>query len=482
MARSGIPRGTAKAIFDDIEYFARYGFNKSHAADYAVLTCQTAYLKARYPVEYMTALLTVERNNTDKVSQFIDECRHLGIEVLPPDVNASGLGFNIEEKTDGSPKIRFGMGAIKNVGEGPLEAILKARRARGPFRDLDDFCRRVDLRQVNRRALESMIQVGTLRRFGKRSQLLPIVDRIIGLSANLHRARDAGQLSMFGDATGIRLTAQDTILPTADEVLDIPRKKVLDWEKELVGVYVSEHPLTRVLTRLGDVLSGSVGTLSEEKSGQQVTIAGMVQRVYRHTTRKGNEMAFVTLEDMQGSCDIVVFPGVWRETKDVWQPEHIVVVNGRVDTSRRDEPSLLCSWVKRPEDLTVASAPSATGGSAPAQSVPPPEPIPPPERAARRVKQRAQPVEPSATSRQTVCVTLRRTDEQAKDKQKLREIHDLLTAYDGNDGFVIRLTDGSSGGVELRFPNKATGNCPELRRELAALVGQDAVQVLEEAF
>jgi DNA polymerase-3 subunit alpha len=482
VARSGMPRETAKAIFDDIEYFARYGFNKSHAADYAVLTCQTAYLKARYPVEYMTALLTVERNNTDKVSQFIDECRRLGIEVLPPDINASGLGFAIEEKTDDSPKIRFGMGAIKNVGEGPVEAILKARQDKGPFRDLDDFCRRVDLRQVNRRALESLIQVGTLRHFGSRSQLLPIADRIIGLSASLHRAQDTGQLSMFGEATGIHLAAEDTILPAADEVLDIPRKEILAWEKELIGVYVSEHPLTRVLTRLGDVLSGSVGTLDEEKTGQQVTIAGVVQRLYRHMTKKGNEMAFVTLEDMQGSCDVVVFPGVWRETKDVWQPEHIVVVNGRVDASRRDEPSLLCSWVKRPEDVTSASPPASPGANRPPSIAPPPEPPTAPEGPASRVRQQSRPLEPSAASRQTVCVTMRRTDEQIKDKQKLREIHDLLTAYDGNDRFVIRLTDDSDGGVELRFPNQATGYCPELRRELNALVGERAVQVVEETF
>jgi DNA polymerase-3 subunit alpha len=289
-------------------------------------------------------------------------------------------------------------------------------------------------------------------------------------------------LSLFGDATGIHLAAEDTILPAADEVPDFPRKEILAWERELVGVYVSEHPLTRVLTGLGDVLSGSVGTLKEEKSGQQVTIAGMVQRVYRHTTKKGNEMAFVTLEDMQGSCDVVVFPSVWRDTKDVWQSDHILVVNGKVDTSRRDEPSLLCSWVKRPEDVTVASAPSSPEVDGPLLTAPPPEPAASPEPPSRQALQRVQPVEPSATSRQTVCVTLRRTDEQAKDKQKLREIHDLLTAYDGSDRFVIRLTGGSNGGVELRFPNKATGYCPELQRELTALVGETAIQVVEEVF
>jgi DNA polymerase-3 subunit alpha len=472
--RSGMPRETAEAIFEDIEYFARYGFNKSHAADYAVLTCQTAYLKAKYPVEYMTALLTVERNNTDKVSRFIDECRRLNIKVLPPDVNVSGLGFAIEDQGDEPPAIRFGMGAIKNVGEGPVEAILEARQESGPFEDLDDFCRRVDLRQVNRRALESLVQVGTLRPFGKRSQLLPIVERIIGLSSGLHRAEDIGQLSMFGDATGVHLAAEESILPSPEEVADVPRKRILAWEKELLGIYVSEHPLTRIMARLDDVLSGSVGTLDEETSGQQVTLVGMVQRVYRHTTRKGDEMAFVTLEDMRGTCDVVVFPSIWSETKDMWQLEQILVVSGKVDSSRRDEPSLLCSWVKRPDDVTVASKPSSGGANREAS----PPPAPPP-RYAEPVESPPQPAKPARTRPRTVHVTLARSPEQAQDKQTLRQVHDLLTARDGPDCFVIRLSGGSNGEVELRFPNKATSCSPELLAELEALVGEDAVQVRE---
>ena len=496
MERSDVPRETAEAIFNDIEYFARYGFNKSHAADYAVLTCQTAYLKAKYPVEYMTALLTVERNNTDKVSRFIDECRRMGIEVLPPDINVSGLGFTIEQKDDGTPAIRFGMGAIKNVGEGPVEAIQKGLRrgedkaGRRPFENLDDFCRRVDLRQVNRRALESLIQVGTLDSFGKRGQLLPVVERIIGVSASYHQAQDAGQLSMFSDATGVHLAADETILPPADQVPEIPRKQILAWERDLVGIYVSEHPLTRVASRLDDILSGSVGTLGEERSGQQVTVAGMVQRIYRHTTKKNNEMAFVTLEDMQGSCDVVVFPSVWRETREVWQPEQVVVVNGKVDTSRRDEPSLLCSWVKRPEDVTMAAHSSsatgpddgsdASGKDGHSRSPSPPRrqpmPAPPAARAAGR-DQPMPPGEPSAREPQTVRVILECTKEQPRDERRLREIHDLLVGHEGQDHFIIQLDDGSGGGVELRFPNQATACCPELIRDLEALVGSHGVQV-----
>jgi DNA polymerase-3 subunit alpha len=482
-----LPRETAEAIFDDIEYFARYGFNKAHAADYAVLTCQTAYLKAKYPVEYMAALLSVERNNTEKVGLLIAECHRMEIEVLPPDVNCSGLDFTIEKQppptppeaegsspppgpseageseTPGTPAIRFGMGAVKNVGEGPVQTILDARRAGGPFKDLDDFCRRVDMRQVNRRALESLIKVGALRPFGTRSQLLPIVDRIVGLSANLHRARDVGQMSLFGEATGVCLSAEDTLLPPLSKTPEVPQKNILAWEKELVGVYISEHPLTQALVRLQDVVTAYAGALSEEMSGQQVITAGMVQRVRRHVTKKGDEMAFVTLEDLQGTCDVVVFPRVWDKTKHLWQPERIIVVGGRVDAGRRDAPSLLCDWVKTPDEAAIPAEEGeqqAAGGGqeSPAAGVEP-RPTPPPAR--------------------TVCVTLTRSGEQARDVQTLRQVHSLLVEHPGQDHFLIRLFGGASRSVEMAFPNDTTHYCPELVRKLAAIVGAEAVHVEE---
>jgi len=459
----GLPQETAKAIFDDIEYFARYGFNKAHAADYAVLTCQTAYLKAKYPVEYMAALLSVERHNTEKVGLLIAECRRMGIEVLPPDVNCSGLDFTIEKQADGLPAIRFGLGAVKNVGEGPVETILAARRAGEGFCDLDDFCRRVDLRQVNRRALESLIKVGALRPFGTRSQLLPISERIIGLSANLHHAQDVGQISLFSEATGVRLAAEETLLPPLSGTPEVPQKEILVWEKDLVGVYISEHPLAQAQTRLQDVVTAYAGALSEETNGQQVVVAGMVQRVRRHTTKKGNEMAFVTLEDLQGTCDVVVFPRVWAKTKPLWQPNRILVVGGKVDAGRRDEPNLLCNWVKPPDEVTVPDEHPPhplQGGGDKERGMSPPLPSPP------RVR--------------TVCVTLTRSGEQARDEQVLRQIHSLLVGHPGTDRFVIHLIGSAGGSVELAFPNDTTHHCSELAQELAAIVGAEAVQVVEE--
>jgi DNA polymerase-3 subunit alpha len=456
MEHGGLPREVAQAIFDDIEYFARYGFNKAHAADYAVLTCQTAYLKANYPVEYMAALLTVERNNTEKVGLFIAECRRMEIEVLPPDVNCSGLDFTIEEQ-DGVPAIRFGLGAVKNVGEGPVETILAAREAGGPFRNLDNFCRRVDMRHVNRRALESLIRVGALRPFGTRAQLLPIVENIVGISANLHRARDVGQMSLFGEATGVHLAAEETLLPPLSQAPEVPQKEILAWEKDLVGVYVSEHPLSQVLPRLRDVVTTHAGSLSEESNRQQVVVAGMVQRVRRHITKKGDEMAFVTLEDLQGTCDVVVFPRVWAQTKDLWQPEAILILGGKVDTGRRDEPNLLCDWVKTPDQVTLPTEPG--------------RPAPPPPKAPAIVR--------STPGPRVVRVTLTRSAEVERDVQTLRQIHALLAECEGQDHFRIRVVNGTGKVQELVFPNTTTRYTPELERELIALVGREAVWVEE---
>jgi DNA polymerase-3 subunit alpha len=382
-------------------------------------------------------------------------------------VNLSGLDFTIEEQAGDALAIRFGMGAIKNVGEGPVQVILDARETRGPFRDLDGFCRRVDMRQVNRRALESLIKVGALRDFGTRSQLLPVVERIIGLSATVHRARDVGQMSLFGEGTGVHLDAKEAMLPSLSRVPEVPQKEILAWEKELVGVYVSEHPLTQTLIELQDVVTGYAGALGSDNHGQTLTVVGMVQRVRRHTTKKGDEMAFVTLEDLQGTCDVVVFPKVWANTKNVWQPERILVVGGKVEAGRRDTPSLLCSWVKTPDAVVVPGGEDMVRvhGSAPGSG----------SRGSRPIV-REQVKSPPAP-KHTVRVTLTRSGKQAQDVERLHSIHSLLVGHSGEDRFVIRLVGGTSKPVELAFPNDRTHYGPALMRELSAVVGPEGVHV-----
>lgn len=337
---NGISAEVATQIFEDIEFFARYGFNKSHAADYAVLTVQTAFLKAHYPHEYMAALLSVERDNTDKVGEYINDCRKLGIQVLPPDVRQSQQDFTIEPQPDNQRAIRYGLSAIKNVGLGSVEAILEAREDTS-FEDVADFCQRTDLRAVGKRALESLIRVGALDSFGERLRLLESVERMMNFSSSEHKAAAVGQMSLFGEATGVSLNIDTSDLLVGETTVEVTPREMLQWERELMGVYVSEHPLQRVISRLEPVLTAYSTELSETDHDRQVTMAGMVTRVQPHITKTGKPMAFAEIEDLYGQVEIVIWPSTWDETKDIWQTDRILLVRGKVD-GKGGDPKLLC--------------------------------------------------------------------------------------------------------------------------------------------
>lgn len=336
--KNGIEEKTARAIFQDWEKFARYGFNKAHAADYGLITVQTAYLKAHYPVEYMTALLTVYQNNTDKVTLYASECRQMGIEVYPPNVNHSCWGFTIEDNPEGKSGIRFGLGAVKNVGEGPVEAILKGRE-KGPFHGINDFLQRVDLRRVGKRALESLIQVGALDDFGERPALLDALDSILAISTSNFEAAEAGQMSMFGAATGLEDKIELPELPT-----QISRRAQLDWERELIGLYVSDHPLSSVMDALKENVTYFSQELGEARHHEKVCAAGIVSRVQHHQTKNGKSMAFVSIEDIQGTIELVVFPRTWEQYAPLLRVDEIVIVRGKVD-AESGSPKILVDSV-----------------------------------------------------------------------------------------------------------------------------------------
>ena len=229
--------------------------------------------------------------------------------------------------------------------------------------------------------------------------------------------------------------------------------------------------MTQALLRLAEVVTTSIGALDSDMHGQQVVVAGMLQRARRHITKKGDEMAFVTLEGLDGTCDVVVFPRVWSHTRHLWQPEQVLVVGGRIDASRRDEPSLLCDWVKTPDEIRVAADDVSVGAVGPA---PGPAPAPPP--AAARQHRTASTARPARPPRK-ILVTLSRSGRQAQDVKMLHQVHDLLVQHSGRDRFVIYLVGGAAKPVELAFPNDRTHYCPELAVELAAVAGTDAVRV-----
>lgn len=362
--KNGIDPHVAAEIYADIEFFARYGFNKSHAADYAVITVQTAYLKAHYPVEYMAAQLLVERDKTEKVINFVSECRRMGIDVLPPDVNYSGLDFEIQQRPPDMPPqtqrdpsigyrfpvpegsaIRFGMAAVKNVGEGPVQVIIDARRKGGPFKSLEDFCDRVDLRQVNKRALECLIKVGALDRFGKRSQLLAVLDQMVGASASVHDARDSGQLSIFDLMMG-GSAPQASVSPIRlPELEEVKGREKLQWEKELLGVYSISHPLQQMGIDFKKVTTCSCAELDETYDGKGVTLAGVITNIRTINTKKGDQMAFVQLEDLQGGCEVVFFPKAYADYKEKLVVDAVVIVKGKAQT-RENQTTLLADIVQ----------------------------------------------------------------------------------------------------------------------------------------
>ncbi|MEJ2511858.1 MAG: DNA polymerase III subunit alpha [Anaerolineales bacterium] len=337
--KNGVPEAAATKIFEDWEAFARYGFPKGHAADYAVIAVETAYLKCYYPVEYMTALVSVYQNDTDKVAYYVQDCYSQGIDVLAPDINRSAWDFSIEDLEDGRSSIRFGMGAIKNVGHGPVDAILEGR-ADEPFEDLTDLANRVDLRKVGKRALESLIKVGALDRFGSRMGLLEILDRIISISAAKFQAEEIGQLSFFGNDSGI---VQKISLPTIDP--NFNRREQLNWERELVGLYVSDHPLRETAAALEGIITHYSIDLDHLEHTTFVRVFGEVVGISKTLTKKGDEMAFVRLEDVRGFSKLVIFPRTWKRVAGLLNYGKIIIAEGKVDTSR-SEPSILVDDIK----------------------------------------------------------------------------------------------------------------------------------------
>jgi len=328
----GLEKPTAELIFSDWEEFARYGFNKSHAADYGIMAVETAYLKAHYPVEYLTALLTVSMNDIAKVSLYVTEARNMGIEVLPPDIRYSEWNFSLEDHPEGAPAIRFGLGAIKNVGIAPVDMIIQAR-AEGTFKDLNDLANRVDLRAVGRRSLECLIKVGALDAFGSRNALLEGLDNIIAISVANLKARNSGQLSIFDDGGAFSISIK---LP---DVPDVDRKIQLGWERELIGMYISAHPLAAYQGELGKKVTHFSGQLSEVEDGEKLSVAGLVTLFRPYQTKNNKMMAFVTIEDFQGTIELVLFPRTWTQYSKFILPDQVILVEGKLGR-RNNDPSI----------------------------------------------------------------------------------------------------------------------------------------------
>jgi DNA polymerase-3 subunit alpha len=322
----GVNLKKAEAIFDLMAKFAEYGFNKSHSAAYALLAYQTAYLKAHYPVEFMAALLTEDMGNTDKIVKNISDCRDMEIEVLPPDINTSGLSFCVLGNS-----IRFGLGAVKNVGEGAIEAVLDARKE-GAFTDIFDFCERVDLRRVNRRVVESLVKCGAFDSTGgRRSQLTAILDDAMNLGQKIQQERESAQVSLFGTAE-IANGNGNGKLP---EIPEWDAKVLLGFEKEAIGFFITGHPLGRHIDDMKRFATSDCASLADLPDKSEVRICGIVAGLKESITKKGDRMGFVTLEDLSGSVEVIVFPETFAKAVEYLKSEEPLVVSGAVDIGEK---------------------------------------------------------------------------------------------------------------------------------------------------
>jgi len=544
--------------------------HNSHAADYAVITVQTAYLKTHYREEFMTALLSVHQDDTTKITTFMAECKRMSIPILPPDVNYSALDFDIQKQKDGRRGIRFGMVAVKNAGAVPLQHIVDAREKGGPFADLEDFCRRVDLRQVQKRTLESLIKVGAMREFGTRAQLLSALERMMSFSTNHHQAEEVGQISMFGASGG---GVADEMLNNLPDIVEVSDRAMLDWEKELLGLYVTSRPADKLINELAQAGTAEIFVLKEvgdAANGKQVRVAGEVTNLRVIPTKRGDMMGVIQLEDWHESAsamEVVLFPRTWMMYRDLIDTGKVLIFTGKVDTTRGDM-QILGESVSTNFDVTmssndfeqgyyipaylsvettVVSVDEETGDVAPSEGIvsvsmtnyAPVAPatqggaaVPIPSIEPPRVPMNAYaeshanggnshgngngnrnggnghaapyehdysassgsyldegeqwgaftpPVDESEQAPQSqhwLKITFPRSGDSDKDRRRLLRVHGVLTSYPGKDRFSI-LLDGPQGIYEMEFPSHSTRYCDDLMRDLASIVGENNIKVLD---
>ena len=432
-----------------IEPFAGYAFNKAHAFCYALIAYQTAYLKANYPAEYITALLMVNADQSEKVTSAVAECRRLNIAVLPPDINRSQVNFAIEKDDGQNPAIRFGLAAIKNVGPGAIEPLVAERSQGGDFKSVEDLCRRSDLHGVNKRVLESLIKAGAFDSLGDRGTLLNSVNVILSLAQREQRLRETGQTTMFD------LWGEETSLPMPSlemAAADVSVREKLAWEKELMGVYLSQNPLSSFT---GKVIPGNTvlcGHITEEMVGKSVMVAGMVTEVSELFTKDRRPFARVALEDLDGRIEVMAWSKVYEDTRELWQDGNTLLVTGKVRV-RNDSLQLHCDRV---DYLQTEVNPEEDDVFPPVVEARPPDASP-------------------AGNRRLV-INVRQTDDEDSDIARLRRLIDAVKAYPGKDEVNLSVSNQERV-TNLHWPEITTNYCPELHQRLAEIVGEDGLRV-----
>jgi DNA polymerase-3 subunit alpha len=436
----GLSEELANEIFALIEPFAGYAFNKAHAVSYALIAYQTAYIKANFPVEYMTSLMNTYANNTDKIRSAIAECRRLNIPVLSPDINKSQAEFTIE-KLDRKMSIRFGLASIKNVGYSAIESILSVRQQGGDFKSIEDFCRRANLHNVNRKVIESLVKAGAFDCLAPRGALLQVVNQIISLSQREQQLKESGQANMF-DLWG--KTVAVPLPPLTLENIDSPLKEKLEWERELLGVYFSEHPFASAASKLAQSTTTLCGQINGELVGETVITAGIVTSIRQLYTKDKRPFIITNLEDLEGSIEVTVWSDTYEQTKHLWQEGEILLVEGKVKL-RDDRATINCQRVhqyqmdieKKEEAETVVQH----------------------------------------SKRHKLIITLKEDDDGDEDNvDLLNKVMDTLNCYPGEDTVLLVIAD-SEHVINMQLPS--SGYCPELAQEINSILGNGCLRLEE---
>ncbi len=435
--KKGFSKELANQVWSLIEPFAGYAFNKAHSVSYALIAYQTAYLKANYPVEFMSALLTTNMGQADKIALAISECHRLGITVLPPDINRSGEDFIIEQTESGTEALRFGLAAVKNVGSAAIRPVLSARVQGEPYSSIDEFCRRADLRNLNKRALESLIKAGALDSLGERGALLTGIDRILSLAQTEQHLKEVGQATMF-DLWG---QSVDVPLPGLElPEVEIPAKERLAWEKELLGVYISEHPFTRASQQLASDVDVFCGQIDEEMVGQTIITAGLVTSVRQSFTKDKRPFVSAVLEDFGGNIEVTAWAEVYEHSRDLWQEGNTLLIKGKVK-ARSDRIQVTCLGVSLYQ----------------------------PGKSDESSEQREQ--AEVTQSRRRLKVNLTASDDTKTDITRLKQLFNVLKQFPGRDEVYLTIVSGEVT-TKLEVPDLTIEYSPELHRYLIDIISE----------
>ncbi len=503
---TGYARSLAERLFDLIEPFAGYAFNKAHAVCYGTIAYQTAYLKAHYPAEYMAAVLSASGGSQDRIAAAIAECTRLGVEVLPPDVNHSRSNFALGPAPNGGDEvIRFGLSQIKNVGAGGIEGLIAEREENGPFKTIEDFARRINPRDLNRRVIESLARAGALDGLGDRGTIYHGTDRILRLAQVELKLRETGQTSMF-DLFG---TEVDTPLPALElQAVDVPEAQLLAWEKEVLGTYVSAHPFRTAAKHLDGFVTNHAADITTDLDGTEVVVAGIVQGTRSLMTRQGKPFAAVILEDLSGPIELTIWPNGYERLQPLLVEGNVLLA--RVNVRSKNERLAAAVEELWPYDAergelinfdparfagqrnatnTRARTTRAPSNGRPQQwrpeRGPPPEPpsgppgtrlrpVPTAEERRAHQESEASPMDqPVITGPRRLLIRMEETTDQGADRRRLSKICAALKAYPGELPVELQVFCGDElrGRLELREqPVEATA-LPELLGELNLLLG-----------